>query len=77
MCVCLCPHAEPDLRMEPGQAHHFFLQILSGVVSERVHTNTHSHTDSVVLANMYSKTSLIQAARDQGVPVSKKCPDLP
>ena len=28
---CLSP--EPDLGMEPGLAHHFFLQLLNGVVS--------------------------------------------
>lgn len=29
------PYTEPDLGMEPGLAHHFFLQLLNGVVSLR------------------------------------------
>ena len=31
--LCLYNNAEPDIGMEPGLAHHFFLQILDGVVS--------------------------------------------
>ena len=41
--VCVCPinikmnimvwNIEPDLGMEPGLAHHFFLQLINGIVS--------------------------------------------
>ena len=39
--ICACTNiAEPDLGMEPGLAHHFFLQILNGVVSPTVNVYT-------------------------------------
>ena len=33
--ICFCV-SEPDHGMEPGLAHHFFLQLMSGVVRGRV-----------------------------------------
>ena len=33
--ILFVPYTEPDLGMEPGLAHHFFLQLLNGVVSLR------------------------------------------
>jgi len=33
MAMCFCV-TEPDHGMEPGLAHHFFLQLISGMVSE-------------------------------------------
>ena len=39
--TCVCTNiTEPDLGMEPGLAHHFFLQILNGVVSPTVNVYT-------------------------------------
>jgi serine/threonine-protein kinase Chk1 len=35
---------EPDLGMEPGLAHHFFLQLLNGVVSSCALTIYHTTT---------------------------------
>ena len=47
MCILLCVATEPDLGMEPGLAHHFFLQLLNGVVSCPPYSWEHTCTFSV------------------------------